>query len=218
MPPTPEPLPEAYLVVVGEGGSRDVYRITRPDTLIGRSADCHIVLNNPRVSRHHARLSWDGERFTIADLGSKNGSLVNNSPAAGAVAVHDGDVISLADSRIEFQVSAPTVALTPAANAGPLAVDTVRHEVRLRGETVPLTPKEYLLLALLHGRGGAVVSRDDIAAEVWPELSGDVAEESIVQLVTRLRRKIEDDPANPTSVLTVRGFGYRLAVPPVDEP
>jgi DNA-binding response OmpR family regulator len=75
---------------------------------------------------------------------------------------------------------------------------------------VPLTAKEYRALALLDARRGALVSKDELAAHVWPEYDGAVADCNLTQLVARLRRKLEGDEAEPPMLVTVRGLGYRL--------
>jgi hypothetical protein len=202
--------PEAYLVVITQTGQREVHRVERSSMTLGRGADSDLMLANPRVSRCHACLTWDGERFLVQDLGSKNGTRINGTPVATPTPIADGDTLELADSRLQFQTSAPTVTVVLEPRAAAISLDPSRHEVRVRGEPVSLTPKEYRLLTLLFRQGGAVVSHEQIAAEVWPELGGVVTEESIAQVVARLRRKVEKEPANPRYVLTVRGFGYRL--------
>lgn len=70
------------------------------DTLtIGRLPDCDVVVENPSVSKRHAELTWDGEalRAIVRDLGSRNGTRVDNVPLAGETTVHDGDVVSVGD-------------------------------------------------------------------------------------------------------------------------
>jgi len=202
--------PEAYLVVITQTGQREVHRVDRSSMTLGRGAESDLALTNPRVSRRHACLTWDGERFLVQDLGSKNGTRLNGTPVAAPTPIGDGDTLELADSRIQFQTSAPTVTVVLEPRSAAISLDPSKHEVRVRGEPVKLTPKEYRLLTLLFRRAGAVVSHEEIAAEVWPELEGAVTEESIAQVVARLRRKVEEEPANPRYVLTVRGFGYRL--------
>lgn len=203
-------LPEAYLVLITETGQREVHPINGTRLVLGRAVESDLVLTNPGVSRRHALLIWDGERFQVEDLGSKNGTWVNGVPISTGTPISDGDELELADCRLQLQMSPPTVTVgLPPRTAG-LSVDLSTHEVRVRSEPVKLTPKEYLLLALLYRRAGAVVTRDEISRQVWPELGGAVAEENIEQLVARLRRKIEEQPGNPRYVLTVRGFGYRL--------
>ncbi|MDZ4278202.1 MAG: winged helix-turn-helix domain-containing protein [Dehalococcoidia bacterium] len=202
---------EAYLVLITESGQRDVHPVTGAEMTLGRAAESDLVLTNPGVSRRHARLTWDGESFLVEDLGSKNGTWLNGEPLSKQTPLKDGDELELADSRLQFQLNSPTVTVTlPQRDQLALAVDLSTHEVMVRGEPVELTPKEFLLLALLYRRAGAVATRDEISQEVWPELEGAVAEENIEQLVARLRRKIELDPSNPEYLLTKRGFGYRL--------
>ncbi len=205
-------LPEAYLVLIADRGQREVHRVHRTVMTLGRGPESDLVLTNPRVSRRHAQLTWDGQRFLIRDLGSKNGTRINGAAVTAPRPVNDGDSLELADSRLQFQTSAPTVTIVAAPGAEDVAVDLSRHEVRVRGDLIALTPKEYRLLVLLYCQGGAVVTREDIATEVWPELEGAVAEESIAQLIARLRRKLEENPTSPRHILTVRGFGYRFAV------
>ena len=85
--------------------------------------------------------------------------------------------------------------------------DLAREELRKDGQPIPLPRSEALLLKALCRAGGDVVSRETLAelADLGVERSVDVA-------VTRLRRKIEPDPAQPVFLQTVRGLGYRLMV------
>lgn len=101
-----------------------------------------------------------------------------------------------------------------------LEIDDERKEVRVRGQLVSLSPKEYGLLKLLASVPGRVFSSDEILEELWikereasrPEGQKVYANGQDVQkFVYLLRKRIEEDPKNPKIVLTVRGFGYRLA-------
>jgi DNA-binding response OmpR family regulator len=69
--------------------------------------------------------------------------------------------------------------------------------------------KEFDLLLTLVARAGAVVSRVDLLREVWGYRNW-VATRTVDTHVAELRRKLEDDPANPRHILTVRKIGYRL--------
>jgi DNA-binding response OmpR family regulator len=75
---------------------------------------------------------------------------------------------------------------------------------------VELRRKEYLALALLWEKQGALVSKGELAQRVWPEHDGAVTDDDITQVVSGIRRKVEADPAQPRHLLTVRGLGYRL--------
>jgi len=91
---------------------------------------------------------------------------------------------------------------------GDLELDLGRHELRVRGELVTLALKEFELLAYLLERSGRVVTRDSIMQNVWGyDYLGDT--KTIDVHVKRLRSKIEEDPARPTRITTIRGVGYR---------
>jgi DNA-binding response OmpR family regulator len=94
--------------------------------------------------------------------------------------------------------------------AGPLRLDVTRYEARVGGENVQLTPSEFRLLALLAEQPEQVFSRREIMQHLWD--SDHVGDEHACEVhVSNIRRKIERDPANPELLVTVRGFGYKLA-------
>ena len=86
---------------------------------------------------------------------------------------------------------------------------TARRTVTRKGETVALTPKEFDLLVSLIRRRGAVASRSELLREVWGHRA-EVATRTVDIHVAELRRKLEDDPAEPRHILTVWKAGYRF--------
>ena len=92
---------------------------------------------------------------------------------------------------------------------GDVAVHPGTHTVTRRGEPVALRPKEYDLLAALLRRRGDVATRLELLREVWG-YGEDVMSRTVDTHVAELRRKLEDDPANPRYILTVRKTGCRL--------
>ena len=70
--------------------------------VIGRDAQCGLVLEDPRVSKQHARLSWTGEGWVLENLGSKNGTTVNGRPPTGAELGH-GDSIDFGGLSAYFE-------------------------------------------------------------------------------------------------------------------
>jgi DNA-binding response OmpR family regulator len=93
---------------------------------------------------------------------------------------------------------------------GNLTINFLKREVRLRGNPVELTPKEFDLLSVLARNAGRVMTRSDLADQVWgPNYSG--ANESLKLYIHYLRKKIEANPAQPEYILTARGVGYRFA-------
>lgn len=93
--------------------------------------------------------------------------------------------------------------------AGLLVIDPERHTVKVRGEDVDLTPKEFAVLQLLVERKGRLVTRDRLIDEVWgPEFDG--ATTTLDVHIRRLREKVENDPNNPLNIRTLRGLGYKF--------
>jgi DNA-binding response OmpR family regulator len=97
---------------------------------------------------------------------------------------------------------------------GVVEVDPAARTVTREGAPVDLSPKEFDLLVALLRHEGAVVSRPALLDDVWGYAS-DVLSRTVDTHVAELRRKLEDDPANPRHILTVRKAGYRLARDPV---
>lgn len=93
---------------------------------------------------------------------------------------------------------------------GNLEIDDGLKQVKVDGRIVSLSPKEYELLKLLASEPGRVFSHQEIISEVWQNKplisSGDV-----VKYIYLLREKLEENPDEPKIILTVRGFGYKLA-------
>ena len=108
--------------------------------------------------------------------------------------------------------AASDVATDAVVRAGPIEIDRDARVVRLRGEAVPLAPKEFDLLDALVRRGGGVVKRADLLREIWG-YTGFVASRTVDTHVAQLRRKLEGDPASPSLIVTVQKAGYRLAIP-----
>ncbi len=101
---------------------------------------------------------------------------------------------------------------TPAIRLGPLVIDLGGRSVEREGREIPLTRTEFDLLAELARQPGRVFTRDVLLDHVWGyDYLGDSRLVDVA--IGRLRAKVEDDPANPALVLTVRGAGYKAARP-----
>jgi DNA-binding response OmpR family regulator len=94
--------------------------------------------------------------------------------------------------------------------AGPLTVDPARRNARLDGREIELTANEFDLLYLLASNRGIVFSREALMQRVWGN-DTHITERSVDTLVKRLRKKIDDDAAEPRFILTVWGTGYKFA-------
>jgi DNA-binding response OmpR family regulator len=95
-------------------------------------------------------------------------------------------------------------------HAGRLVIDASLQDASIDGAPVGLTQKEFQLLHLLASRAGKAVSRDFLIEQLWAdeELASD---KNVAVYIRRIRQKIERDPDQPEILLTVRGFGYRIA-------
>jgi two-component system alkaline phosphatase synthesis response regulator PhoP len=94
---------------------------------------------------------------------------------------------------------------------GDVEVDIEGHMVRRNGEEVSLTPKAFELLLALHRKQGKVASRHELLRDIWGYASS-VTTRTVDAHVAELRRKLEEDPADPKHILTVWKVGYRLRV------
>ena len=97
--------------------------------------------------------------------------------------------------------------------SGPVRMDVERHTVRVRGELVQFPLKEFELLEMLLRNAGRVLTRGQLIDRIWgSDYVGDT--KTLDVHVKRVRAKIENDPANPRHLLTVRGLGYKLTDDP----
>lgn len=181
--------------------------LTAEATTIGRAMENEIVITSKRVSREHARVERQGRRMVLTDLGSTNGTFLNDERVLAPVELRDGDCVSIGGVKLAFHDPESTFLDTPFPE---LEVDVAAGIVRVDRRVVDLSPKEFGLLAHLYEHLGQVCSKDDIGSAVWPEHHGVVYDYQIENLVRRLRARIEPDPANPQLLLTARGRGYRL--------
>jgi pSer/pThr/pTyr-binding forkhead associated (FHA) protein len=186
---------------------------------IGRDGANDIVIDHPLASRRHARLERTDDGFVVRDLESTNGTFVNQERVEGVCPLHNQDQVIIADTVIVFQDPEATMkgVLPPEllrAVREELRVDSRTKEVYIRGQALDpsLTVKEFQLLELLYNRRGQVISKDEIARQVWDYEVFDY--NAIDALVYRLRQRIEPDPTHPRYLVTQRGFGYKLLTSP----
>ncbi len=93
-------------------------------------------------------------------------------------------------------------------HVGDVALDPDEHFVVIRGETHKLPLKEFELLHILLANAGRVLSRDVLIDRVWgSDYVGDT--KTLDVHIKRLRTKVEDDPAQPSRIVTIRGLGYK---------
>jgi DNA-binding response OmpR family regulator len=95
--------------------------------------------------------------------------------------------------------------------AGPLTIDSDRHEASLSGRPLKLTPIEFALLTCLARQPGKVFTRDQLITALWGE-DRFVEEHNLDVHIHALRQQLEPDSPRPRFLLTVRGVGYKLQI------
>jgi DNA-binding response OmpR family regulator len=114
--------------------------------------------------------------------------------------------------RAQFTASEQAYALQTTMMIGDLSINDAQHLVTRAGQEIILTAIEYRLLFHLAQNAGRIVTQDQFLEYVW----GDnyVGEGHLLQVnMSRLRSKLEPDPAHPRYILTKVGIGYMLAAP-----
>jgi hypothetical protein len=178
-------------------------------TTLGRAPSCQVVIDSDFASRRHAQIIRRDQVYWVKDLGSKNGTLLNNKPLSGEAPLSDGAEIRIGDTIFTFVDTEVTQTFVGVATETvPLRVEPGTREVWVHGEKLSprLSLKQFDLLNYLYLRTGEAVSKDEIIAAVWPEAeSGAIYDYQVDKMVSRVRERIGKD-----WIETVWGYGYRL--------
>jgi len=94
------------LVVIAGNDTGRAFELGGKKTVIGRGIDCNLVLTDIAVSRRHVELGFDGKTYTLRDLGSGNGTLINDRIEDGSCQLRDGDRLELGNTVIRFEHAA----------------------------------------------------------------------------------------------------------------
>ncbi len=93
---------------------------------------------------------------------------------------------------------------------GDLSLDAARHEVKLDGDSLELSRKEFELLRVLMEGAGSVITREALIEDVW-DMNWFGSTKTLDVHISGLRRKLRDDPKTPRYIHTVRGVGFRFS-------
>ncbi len=227
---TTRPTVGATVLVVGEDGLKGVAQDLE-------EAGFQVVAARQAASAL-AALERDGADVAVVDVGFEGDGLSfckalwSAHPGFPVLVVGPGDedqvaralatgaddylVVPLRPAELVARVRAvlrraPASAAPPRSGTlvvGDVRLDPDRHEVTLRGSPVHLPLREFQLLRLLMENAGIVLTRATLLSRLWGPSAPD-DNTSVEVHVRRLRAKLEDDPAHPRRIITVRGVGYR---------
>jgi len=193
------------------------------EIIIGREKDCDIVIPERQVSRYHAKLILkDDSTVDLQDLGSKNGTFINEERITKAKKINDGDLIKIALIQdFLFVSSDATLPLSDSnkskpVKAGKLLIDNRTRRVWVDEKEIipPLSVQQFKLLQLLYDNCDEVVPRERIFQQVWElEKNSGITEQALDALVRRLRDRLSEYDNKHDYLITIRGFGIRLDNP-----
>ena len=205
-------------VLIANNSSLDGQQWVIIDTLlIGRDANCDVVIPDRQVSRQHARITKNGAVVMLEDLGSKNGTYLNGQVLTEPRQLTEADEITVAFTQnflfLSSDATMPLSGIPPELmSAFRLRLDESSKRVWVRGVELdpPLSAQQYNLLALLYQKTGEVVSREELINAVWEEDTRWVTEQAFDALVRRLRERLAQLDSDYDYIVTVRGHGLRF--------
>jgi two-component system phosphate regulon response regulator PhoB len=117
------------------------------------------------------------------------------------------------EARMRAVLRRGSAAPTTTLDHGDLIIDQGTRTVTVGESEIPMTRKEFDLLAFLAAAPGRVFSREDLLERVWSSNGQWQGRSTVTEHIRRVRLKIENDPENPRWITTIRGIGYRFCAP-----
>jgi hypothetical protein len=208
---------EDAVLIANNGPLNGQQWIIEGSLVIGRDVECDIVIPDRQVSRQHARITKGNNGVILEDLGSKNGTFLNNQVLSKPVKLFESDEIAIALTQTFLFLSSD--ATMPLSDLPPelsqvfrLRLDEGSRRVWVRGvELEPqLSNQQIVLIAYLYNRLGAFVSREQLIQAVWEDDTRWVTEQAFDALVRRLRERLNQLDPDYDYIVTVRGHGLRF--------
>ena len=205
-----------YNVVTAEDGEEavDLFNKTNPDIVIldvmmpkmdgyGVTREIRRVSDVPIIIL--TALGDVSERITGLELGADDYVIKPYSPKELETRVK-----AVLRRTVNKDITVPTSKTTKnVITTGNIKIDTARRQVYRKNERIRLTGMEFSLLELLVNNSGTAYSRNEILQHVWAYPPDHRIDTRVVDVhISRLRSKLETDPANPELILTARGIGY----------
>ncbi len=205
-----------YSVVTAEDGEEavELFNKTNPDIVIldvmmpkmdgyGVTREIRRVSDIPIIIL--TALGDVSERITGLELGADDYVIKPFSPKE-----LEARVKAVLRRTVSKDITVPTGKTTKnVITTGNIKIDTARRQVYRKNERIRLTGMEFSLLELLVNNSGTAYSRNEILQHVWAYPPDHRIDTRVVDVhISRLRSKLETDPANPELILTARGIGY----------
>jgi serine phosphatase RsbU (regulator of sigma subunit) len=153
----------AELLIIHPDGRTRVQQLGEAPVVLGREPSCDVPLEDLSASRRHALIRFDNGAYILEDLGSKNGTLVNNAPATG-VALHDGDEILIGAVRAVFREQPAPGMLTSVVVSDTMPSDQATKYAS-RDEALQLSQRRLEILYDINDRLTRLRDRDELLAD-----------------------------------------------------
>lgn len=198
-------------------GAEERIELSQELTTIGRSDSCAVTVPRATVSRLHARIELQHDRYLLFDAGSANGTFVNGRRIQHGQQLSTGDEIWLGsrDAALSFIDPEETLAVSLDRIAPALFIDEGARTVQVYGALVQLSPLEYGLLLHLANNPGTVCTRESCFLAVWGQpYDHDTCEDALNACIAKLRRNLRAaaQPGDhaPPAITTIQRVGFRL--------
>lgn len=202
--------PPALRVMNGpDEGLRFVFKDDVREVVFGRSPDCDYMLNDANVSRRHCLIKREWHGFTAQDLGSKNGVLINGTPAEGAQLIKDGDVIEVGGVKLTF-IDPPSRLLDQMGGLAPAAPPGPGDPAESEPEPAPdPVPEDEALPEIEDSSSGLIpdASRERPDSDLGDEQPGEVLEE-----LRKVAQASDRSVAWDVVILVLAGLFFAAAV------
>lgn len=205
----------AFLLHHQPDGTLQEYPLLGEQVLLGRAETCDITVIGRLISRQHARIQATAHGYTIEDLGSRNGTLINGQLLAGRHLLHDGDQIELGGMGMLRFVDSDATGTRQQAPARGIWLEQATHDVWVDGHCLSpqVSSVQFALLKHLHEHLDQICSRNEIIAVVWPEAHGGISDEALDALIKRVRARLSEVAQGQRYLGTIRGRGLMLYSP-----
>lgn len=204
------------VVVQGPDGAGRRFSLDQDVTTLGRSDTCAIVIALPTVSRLHARIELEHERYVLFDAGSANGTFLNGQRIEHGYELHTGDTVWLGSPEAALAFSDPDeTAMVSLAEGQMLVIDEQSHQALVHGSPAALSPLEFRLLVYLASNRGTVCTREACFLAAWGQpYDHATCEDALNNCVSKLRRNLRAtaDLAGRAApaIVTIPRVGFRL--------